>query len=108
MELTGGPPLSAKVRALAGGPAVWALKLSAGRAVARGERAGYWRARWARGEAGWASGANWAEGVWAARGGREKEAGPLLGWVLGFGLGWVFYFSFLFSIYSLNSKPNSN
>ena len=72
-----------------------------------GERAENWRARWARGEAGWASGANWAEGVWAARGGREKEAGPLLGWVLGFGLGWVFYFSFLYSI-SLLSKSNSN
>ena len=96
MELTGGPPLSAKVRALAGGPAVWALKLSAGRAVARGERAGYWRARWARGEAGWASGANWAdEGVGRAWG-QGKGGRPLLGWFLGFGLGWVFYFSFLF------------
>ena len=87
---------------LAGGPAVWALKLSAGRAVARGERAGYWRARWARGEAGWASGANWAdEGVGRAWGqGKGGRAAT--------GLGWVFYFSFLFSIYSLNSKPNSN
>jgi hypothetical protein len=41
-----------------------------GRLVSGGEggRALGWRARWARGEAGWASGANWAEGVWAARG----------------------------------------
>jgi len=34
---------------LAGGPAVWALMLSAGRAAARGERAGCWRARMGRG-----------------------------------------------------------
>ena len=99
MELTGGPPLSAKVRALAGGPAVWALKLSAGRAVARGERAGYWRARWARGEAGWASGANWAEGVWAARGGREKEAGRY--WVGFWASGWAGFSIFPFYFYLL-------
>ena len=61
-----------------------------------GERAEYWRARWARGEAGWASGANWAdEGVGRAWG-QGKGGRPLLGWFLGFGLGWVFYFSFLF------------
>ena len=35
-----------------------------------GERAENGRARWARGEAGWASGANWAEGS-----GREEWAG---------------------------------
>jgi hypothetical protein len=49
---------------------------------------------------------SWAKSVtrdWAERGRRRG-----VGWVLGFGLGWVFYFSFLFSIYSLNSKPNSN
>ena len=54
-----------------------------------GERAENGRARWARGEAGWASGANWAEGVWAARG---------LGFGFRVGLGFLFFpFYFYFS-----------
>jgi len=98
MELTGGPPLSAKVRALAGGPAVWALKLSAGRAVARGERAGYWRTRWARGEAGWASGANWAEGGVGRAWGQGKGGRAATGLGFGFrvGLGFLFFLSIFY------------
>ena len=64
-----------------------------------GERAEYWRARWARGEAGWASGANWAEGVWAARGGREKEAGRY--WVGFWASGWAGFSIFPFYFYLL-------
>jgi hypothetical protein len=49
------------------------------------KRAENWRARWARGEAGWASGANWAErGVWAT--------GERLGFGLGLGLGFLSIF----------------
>ena len=100
MELTGGPPLSAKVRALAGGPAVWALKLSAGRAVARGERAGYWRARWARGRGGNGAGLGaWelAVTVWAGPSGeRVRRVGRCwaASWVwVEFCFGFSFYFS---------------
>ena len=65
-----------------------------------GERAEYWRARWARGEAGWASGANWAdEGVGRAWG-QGKGGRPLLGWFF-WASGWAGFSIFPFYFYLL-------